>query len=884
MGVVYRAEQTAIQRAVALKVLHPKLSVDPTLPERFRNEAALASRLNHPNTVTIFDFGFTDQGAMYIAMEYVEGSGLDVVLGISLALPWKRVCYLTRQICGSLQDAHDKSIIHRDLKPENVMITSRSGETDVVKVLDFGIAKIMSADSRGGSPTLTAPNEVFGTPDYMSPEQVRGDRLDHRSDLYSLGIIAYRMLTGQMPFAQGNIMETMVKRLIEDPIPLSSAASGREIPDALVSLVMQMLARDRDARPGSMGEVARLMGDVLSEAEKRVPPKEEPVRTPPKEEPVRTPPKRASTRKKREQEQHKSPVSPPKPERTPPSKTVVLEPKGDVVKRDPLVEASPVAASPAPDVADVVDDSEPDEGKEDESGDSLVDRLLERMKNKGDFPAVSANISQLNAKVSSSMTSAPQLANVILNDYSLTTRLLKLINSPFYGQVRGRVTTVSRAVVLMGFEAVREAGLGLMLFDHLKSADKEQAGMMMDEAVGSLVSGLVARSMASDVDGVMEEEAFVCSMFHNLGRHIALFYFEKEADEIRLLLEEEGMDENVASQRVLGISFEKLGKELAKRWGFPEQIVDTMSDLSETKIERPREKSQRLHHLVGFSEEFTKAAAEVDPELRKAGFSDLATRYGASFRISEEQLEELLERTAEQIEEYAEIMDFKIADSKLASTLCAAAGGTSDSQENEQELEEELVEANEPTPKELEQMRVARKLAERESTMMTGVEEVAAALKGRYDLNTLMLTVLETMYRGLGLSRVIFCLHDVRAKKMCARSGFGESVDELIPRFAFSPGRGRDLFSKAMVDGRDVAFGIGRNRLPASMIPTWYRDLVDAKSFLLYPILIKRFPAALIYGDLDRPNAEIDKVLMDQMKELRDLAAQAIHKSHRGVR
>jgi serine/threonine-protein kinase len=255
MGVVYGATQTAIGRKVALKVLHPHLA-DETLYARFRNEAAAASRLAHPNTITVFDFGRTESGALYIAMELIEGTSLDEEIRRVGALDWQRAARIGSQICGSLQHAHEQGVVHRDLKPENVMLLTRGSETDVVKVVDFGIAKIVEEDGTDQRQALTKTGMVFGTPQYMSPEQIRGERVDPRSDIYSTGVILYRMLSGALPFSARTLMGVLTKHLMDPPPAFAEVSPEIQVPTSLESLVLQMLAKDPDERPRSMAEVA----------------------------------------------------------------------------------------------------------------------------------------------------------------------------------------------------------------------------------------------------------------------------------------------------------------------------------------------------------------------------------------------------------------------------------------------------------------------------------------------------------------------------------------------------------------------------------------------------------------------------------------------------
>src|SRR5580704_6309909 len=200
MGRVYCAEQVALGRTVAVKVVHPSLADEELTSARFLNEARAASRLSHPNSVAIFDFGRTDDGRPYIVMEYLRGRDLGRVAADEGPLPLARVVDVLRQTLGALEEAHALGIVHRDLKPDNVVLEPLRSGLDLVKVVDFGLAKILQEAPMAGGPALTRPGLVCGTPEYMSPEQGRGDALDGRSDLYSVGVVLFELLTGRVPF------------------------------------------------------------------------------------------------------------------------------------------------------------------------------------------------------------------------------------------------------------------------------------------------------------------------------------------------------------------------------------------------------------------------------------------------------------------------------------------------------------------------------------------------------------------------------------------------------------------------------------------------------------------------------------------------------------
>ncbi|HZI10704.1 MAG TPA: serine/threonine-protein kinase [Myxococcus sp.] len=249
MGKVYRARQLALDKMVVLKVLRHTLLSDERTVARFQREAKAASRLNHPNSISVLDFGQAEDGALFIAMEYVAGQDLHQILSREWPLPEARVVRIISQVLSALSDAHGAGVIHRDLKPENIMVEQRRNEPDFVKVLDFGIAKI--TDSTDDGPALTRAGFVCGTPEYMSPEQARGSTLDPRSDLYAVGVILYQLMTGLLPFESDSAVGFATKHLTEEPPPPSRRRPDARISPGMEKLILRTLSKRPDDRPAN---------------------------------------------------------------------------------------------------------------------------------------------------------------------------------------------------------------------------------------------------------------------------------------------------------------------------------------------------------------------------------------------------------------------------------------------------------------------------------------------------------------------------------------------------------------------------------------------------------------------------------------------------------
>lgn len=266
MGAVYKAEQPDMNRFVAIKILHPKYVSRPDLVSRFRREARAMSHLSHPNTARVYMYGQLEDGACYIVMEYLEGKNLAQMTRAEGMLPAARAVNIMVQVCGALEEAHRQGMVHRDLKPENIFLTSQGGIADFPKVLDFGLAKVTQREMRPGSLILTQEGMVFGTPEFMSPEQARGQTLDARSDIYSLGCILYEMLTGKLPFDATQPMDYLAMQIRGTPIPLGERVANLHLPVGLDSVVMKTIEKEPDKRYSSAADFAHALKECLQEA------------------------------------------------------------------------------------------------------------------------------------------------------------------------------------------------------------------------------------------------------------------------------------------------------------------------------------------------------------------------------------------------------------------------------------------------------------------------------------------------------------------------------------------------------------------------------------------------------------------------------------------
>ncbi|MGH9548229.1 MAG: serine/threonine-protein kinase, partial [Terriglobales bacterium] len=266
MGTVYKCTELALGRTVAVKFLHPHLVATSKWLLRFQQEARAVGRLSHPNIINVLSFSMNDD-VPFIVMDYIKGESLAEILASQGSLSVERTLAIMTQVAQGLMHAHEQGIIHRDLKPSNIVILD--GTEDAVRILDFGIAKMMEDEEPASAPKLTQTGEVFGSPAYMSPEQALGRMVDGRSDQYSFACVLYECLTGGVPFVGNSVVEVMIKQTGERPLSLSEASLGKKFPRHLEDAVARMLEKEPENRFASMNEaLSALAGRPMHAPEK----------------------------------------------------------------------------------------------------------------------------------------------------------------------------------------------------------------------------------------------------------------------------------------------------------------------------------------------------------------------------------------------------------------------------------------------------------------------------------------------------------------------------------------------------------------------------------------------------------------------------------------
>jgi HD-like signal output (HDOD) protein len=532
---------------------------------------------------------------------------------------------------------------------------------------------------------------------------------------------------------------------------------------------------------------------------------------------------------------------------------------------------------------------------------SALNILLRRMQVDSDFPALSEAIGDINRIASSDREGVNELSNTILRDFALTNKLLKLVNAAFYSRVGGgSISTISRAVVILGFDTVRSIALSLILFENLEN--KAHAQLLKEEFVKVLYAGMLAREMAGKVQVKDVEEAFIGAMLRNLGRMLAMFYFPEESAVIRQRVEVDGLSDARASIEVLGLSFENLGMGIARNWGFPDQLVQTMKVLPAGRVRKSANNSDRLQALAAFSNELCEIVLSTPDADRGQALAKLMTRFGDSLPVTEKQLAGLMEKSMQDIAQFALAVNVNLKQSAFAQQASkwagmaevpgaapvaeagkvGAAGETPDARAglDASVLHEHapILEADTDEDAGISHQLTSEKS---QSILTSGLQDISNSLiDDSISINDILRMILEAMYTGMGFAHVVLCIKDGRRNTMCGKFGFGDDVHSLVKAFDFSLAGQPDVFLVALQNNADILITDIEDPKIATRIPVWYRQVISARTFVLFPIIVKGKPIGLIYADRPCPgDITIPEKELSLLKSLRNQAVLAIRQS-----
>ncbi|MCP3689201.1 MAG: HDOD domain-containing protein [Gammaproteobacteria bacterium] len=761
-GIVYLASDPDLHRKVAIKAVHLNRDLQhQATTDQLLSEARIVSRLQHANIVTVYDVGIADYRP-YLVLEYIEGSSLRHKIRSGLKID--ESLRIMRDILAGVAAAHAQNIAHGDIKPANILIHAEGH----AKVADFGLAHFAEV-------TQSEDTGLSGTPLYMAPEYIETRQHQIVSDVFSIGLVFYEMLTGKSA-VDGDDIYQILNRISNEKIAAPSSIN-QAIDEGLDDFILKALVKDPQQRFADAGVMLQAFSDYLSVTD----------------------------------------------------------------------QASNV-----------------------ENHDATVAFLLRRMRHKSDFPVFSQTISILNKASSSDTESLSTVSNAILKDYSLTNKVLRLVNSAYYNRAGTKISTISRAVVMLGINPVRSIAAALMLFEHMQN--KLQSDQLKEDAVESLFSALIANDISSSLGLVHHEEAFLCALLQQLGKRLVRFYLHEEAQAIDKLCSQGDTSEANAVSKVLGTSYHQLGMSVAHEWGFPEQIIDSMKPLNLASLSESKTDSVNLQVISQLSNSLG-AALKYPAKQRASSIKSLTSTYSKALKIDHEAVNSTIGTCEKELVEFARLISFNLKNSSYYQNLPSTQDkALPNGPENTSELSLDGTDNVKILTQDTETFDQPA-----EKALTDGIQDITNTLTGDYTINQVFQMILETIYRALSGSRVVLCLKDKSGRMMSARFGYGESIEQVIDKFSIPLAYQADVFHIAFKNNQDIRIENTQEENIRSRIPDWYHRDIGAKSFTIFPIVIKHSPIALIYIDNAQGNSSsINDAQLSLLKTLRNQALLAI--------
>ncbi|MEO5358533.1 MAG: HDOD domain-containing protein [Nitrospirae bacterium YQR-1] len=484
---------------------------------------------------------------------------------------------------------------------------------------------------------------------------------------------------------------------------------------------------------------------------------------------------------------------------------------------------------------------------------SAVETIQGKFTSSGGFPIMSKTVDilmKLPVNVLQDDTHIANVTNSILTDYGLTSKILAIVNTSYYTQYGGKVGTISRALMLLGFIQVRNAALSLILFEGI--VDKNLANEIKQLIVGSLIKANIARSLAGKIVTADPEEAFICAMLHDLGKIMVAYFLPEEHRAISEKTTKEQLNENTASAAVLGISYEDLSVSIAREWSLPEHIIHSMKLVDKANLFKPITNIDKSHMLVSYSTDL--GSVILDQALtntqKRNSISDLTKQYNICFNITEQQIKGLYDSLLKELNVFLRVYESQAKKDpiieKVSNFLKNARASQFAVSEKSQQIDSiEIVETEI-----LGLSKAAAEVNTEEESLMKGLSDIVGALTGEYTVNDVLRIILEIMYHTMGFSRVFICIRNPKTNMMEARFGFGSDVEKIIRIFKFSITVSEDIFNSSLINNTDILVADSTLKDARSRIPDWYLNTINAHSFTALPIVLNDKPIGMIYGDV----------------------------------
>ncbi len=518
-----------------------------------------------------------------------------------------------------------------------------------------------------------------------------------------------------------------------------------------------------------------------------------------------------------------------------------------------------------------------------QTSEDALKRVVKRIRRSKEFPTISQYITEINQKLSSVSvhTAASELANVILKDYALTNKLLKLVNSAFYGVMSGKVTTITRAVILLGYDNVRLASVSLVIFEHFKS--RSALADLKDAVICSFWCGVIAKEIARSEETVDPEEAFICALLHQLGRLLTIFHTPDDYREIKYRIVEKGESERKAVKGVLGVSYSVLGMAVAKLWNFPEGIRKSMAYTPKETLCLQSKDFDPLCALASFSNQLGQLIDTGNWYRKDEALGRLLDDYSKCVLISKRQLKTLMQNSLESVDKHADALQFSIEDSGFMQRLTHFCLGrnnlpkgckTKDSDRTDGQSVQSFrfaeVNGGHPGP-------LRNKVIDPSSIILEGLQEVTRSMVADSDMNNVALMSLEIIYRALKFNRVLMFVAESNQQTMEARFGYGKNVLHIVKQVQFEIlSDGKDVFNQALNTSQDLIVEDSHATTLHRLIPDWYRRHIDAPAFIFLPVLFHKTCLGAFYADRAQAGPPISDLELRHVNMLRNQLILAI--------
>ncbi len=519
------------------------------------------------------------------------------------------------------------------------------------------------------------------------------------------------------------------------------------------------------------------------------------------------------------------------------------------------------------------------------SSKGTIEFLMRRMQRQSDFPALSESIRTLNRLASSEEEDANRLASVIMSDFALVNKLLKVVNSAYYSRFAGKIGTVSRAIVVLGVRTIRSIAASLIFFEHLHN--KAQATQLKNEIASAIYSAAFARQAAENAGMEHIEESFLCGMLHNLGKILVTYYLHAESEDVARLVNQQQIPQELAEVKVLGMTFSDIGIAIAKQWNFPNTITSGMLKIDPSSPGDLKENDVKLRCIANFANEATGILGSgqgLDEEKTK----DLLKRYRNALAVTSKQFDHMAKGAKVEFRELSGGLIEKAKEDSVIYHLYQNRkedeeenGEESDPKKPGQEITQTLQINPEERPRikvKIEPAAVEHPTDNSEAILTEGLQEITGMLLEEHaNLSQIFNVAIETIYRAFAYEHVILALQDRNRKEYCARIGFGADVDKLIPRFHFPLAFSPNVFHAAIHNDADLYIDDAFDKKIRNNIPDWYKKILSVGSFFIFPLVVNQRPLGLIYADHKKSNGVLlNKKQLNLVKALRNQLVLAI--------